>query len=336
MDLTILSSHIFTGDPSRPWAEAICIQDHRVAAIGSNAEVNQATGKTAEILELPGRLITPGFVDAHTHFLTYGLTLQWVDLRNETSLEACRQKIAQAVAAHRPGEWIIGRGWNHHQWEEGREPSRQDLDDLAPENPMLMIRACGHSVWVNSLALNIAGITRDTPQPPGGKIDTDPRSGEPTDLLREARDLIEAHIPPVTLEQRKKAALAAQREVLRFGVTGLRSMERLEQWEALQELDQEDQLKLRVYHLLPPDQLAEAAARGIIPGTGSDRLWFHQAKLFADGSLGSDTALLHEPYLHKPQEYGLAYLTPEQLRENIELAYSYGCDVAFMPSAIKP
>jgi predicted amidohydrolase YtcJ len=139
--------------------------------------VKQATRSQAEILELPGRLITPGFVDAHTHFLTYGLNLQWVDLRDETSLASCRRKIRAAGASARPGAWIIGRGWNHHLWEEGREPTRHDLDDLAPENPMLMIRICGHSIWVNSLALKIAGITRDTPQPPGGKIDTD-SSGE--------------------------------------------------------------------------------------------------------------------------------------------------------------
>ncbi|MDY0093747.1 MAG: amidohydrolase [Candidatus Vecturithrix sp.] len=327
MDLTILSARIFTGEPARPWAEALCIQDQRIVAIGTNAEVKQATRSQAEILELPGRLITPGFVDAHTHFLTYGLNLQWVDLRDETSLASCRRKIRAAVASSRPGAWIIGRGWNHHLWEEGREPTRHDLDDLAPENPMLMIRICGHSIWVNSLALKIAGITRDTPQPPGGKIDTD-SSGEPTGLIREARELIEAHIPPATPEQRKNAALAAQQAVLRAGVTSVRSMEHLEQWEALQELDQEGRLKLRIYHALSPEELAEAAGRGITPGCGSSRLWFGQAKLFADGSLGSDTALLHEPYLHKPQDYGLAYLSVEELREKIELAYSHGCDVA--------
>jgi predicted amidohydrolase YtcJ len=147
-------------------------------------------------------------------------------------------------------------------------------------------------------------------------------------LIREARELIEAHIPPATPEQRKNAALAAQQAVLRAGVTSVRSMEHLEQWEALQELDQEGRLKLRIYHALSPEELAEAAGRGITPGCGSSRLWFGQAKLFADGSLGSDTALLHEPYLHKPQDYGLAYLSVEELREKIELAYSHGCDVA--------
>ncbi len=178
---------------------------------------------------------------------------------------------------------------------------------------MLMIRICGHSIWVNSLALRIAGITRDTPQPPGGKIDTD-SSGEPTGLIREARELIEAHIPPATPEQRKNAALAAQQAVLRAGVTSVRSMEHLEQWEALQELDQEGRLKLRIYHALSPEELAEAAERGVTPGCGSNRLWFGQAKLFADGSLGSDTALLHDPYLHN-QGHGLAYLSVEELRE---------------------
>ena len=328
MDLTILSSRIFTGDASCPWAEAVCIQDNRIVAVGTNEEVKNQSRADAEIRELPGRLITPGFADAHTHFITLGFSLQWVDLRNVASLEACRQRIQQAAATRQPGQWIIGRGWDHNLWEEGREPTRQDLDDLTPDNPVMMIRICGHSVWVNSTALNIAGITRETPDPSGGKIDKDPITNEPTGIVREAQYLFEDHIPPSTLEERKHAALAAQEEMLRLGITAIRSMETLEQWEAIAALESEGKLKLRIYHLLPPCELEKAAELGIKAGQGSERLWFGQAKLFADGSLGADTALLHEPYTHKPGEYGIACLTPEEMQHDIELAYRYGCDVA--------
>jgi predicted amidohydrolase YtcJ len=183
-------------------------------------------------------------------------------------------------------------------------------------------------VWVNSLALEKAGITKHTPDPEGGRIEREPDTGEPTGLLRGAEHLILEHIPPASLEKRKKTALAAQANLLSLGITGIRSMEKFESWEALDALDKEGKLKLRIYHLLPPDEVEEAFSRGIKSGQGTDRLWFGQVKLFADGSLGSDTALLHEPYLHQPENHGLAYLTREELQKNIEFAYSHSCDVA--------
>ncbi|HWU41668.1 MAG TPA: amidohydrolase, partial [Candidatus Acidoferrum sp.] len=134
-------------------------------------------------------------------------------------------------------------------------------------------------------------------------------------------------IPPPTLEERKEAALRAQQEALRFGVTGVHSCETLQEWEALAALDAEGKLMVRVHHLLPPDQLEPARSRGIELGKGSERLWLGQVKLYADGSLGSGTALLHEPYTDNPSERGLATLTPNELQERMELAYQYGGDV---------
>ena len=251
-----------------------------------------------------------------------------VNLRNASSLAEVRERIQKAVVSHEPSQWIIGRGWNHHQWEEQREPTRKDLDDLIPDNPAMMVRACGHSVWVNTTALERTGVTRQTPNPAGGKIDKDADSGEPTGLLREARDIIEAHIPAPTLEDRKQMVLAAQEDALRSGITGVHTCESLKEWEAFAALEAEGKLKVRVYHLLPPDDLEEAADRGITAGFGSERLWFKHVKLFADGSLGSGTALMHAPYSDDPNDCGIAYLEKEILVEKIKLAYSRGCDVA--------
>jgi len=142
-----------------------------------------------------------------------------VNLRNASSLAEVRERIQKAVVSRRPGDWIVGRGWNHHQWQEGREPTRKDLDDIVPDNPAMMVRVCGHSIWVNTAALGLADVTRETPNPAGGQIDKDPDSGEPTGLLREARDIIEAHIPPATLEERKQMVLAAQEDALQCGIT---------------------------------------------------------------------------------------------------------------------
>jgi len=328
MDFAIFSTRIFTGNPSQPWAEALKITDNRITLVGSNAAVKKACGKNTGMLDLPGRLVTPGLVDAHCHFLNLGRSFQMVNLRNASSLAEVRERIQKAVASHGPSDWIIGRGWNHHQWAEQREPTRKDLDDIIPDNPAMMVRACGHSVWVNTAALERAGVTRETPNPDGGQIDKDPDSGKPTGLLREARDLIEAHIPPPTLEARKQMVLAAQEDALRSGITGVHTCESLKEWEAFAALEAEGKLKVRVYHLLPPDDLEAAAGRGITAGFGSERLWFKHVKLFADGSLGSGTALMHTPYSDDPNECGIACLEKDILEEKIKLAYSHGCDVA--------
>ncbi len=328
MDFAIFSSRIFTGNPAQPWAEALKITDELITHVGSNAEVKDACGIHTEKLELPGRLVTPGLVDAHCHFISLGRSFQRVNLRNASSLSEIRARIQKAAVSRKPGDWIIGQGWNHHQWIDRREPTRKDLDDLTPDNPAMMVRACGHSIWVNSAALERAAVTRETPNPDGGQIDKDPASGEPTGLLREAREIIEAHIPFPTLQARKQMALAAQEDALRNGVTGVHTCETLTEWEALAALEAEGKLKLRVYHLLPPDDLEKAAARGITAGNGSHRLWFNHVKLFADGSLGSGTALMHEPYTDDPAECGIACLDRDTLEDKIRLAYSHGCDVA--------
>ncbi|GBC61826.1 amidohydrolase [Desulfonema ishimotonii] len=328
MEIAILSARIFTGNTEQPWAEALAIRDGHIIGVGKNREILGICPDPDRVLELPGRLITPGLTDGHCHFMNFGLTFQQTDLSGLPSLSAFRERIREAAAGLKPGQWVTGRGWNHHQWAEGREPTRRDLDDLLPDNPAVMTRCCGHTICVNTPALTAAGITRDTPDPPGGRIDRDPVSGEPSGLIREEWDLMDAHIPPITAAMRRKAALDAQKEALRCGLTGLHSCETLQEWETLAELDRSGDLKLRVYHLIPPDDLEKTEALGIRPGRGTDRLWFGHVKLFADGSLGSETALMHEPYTDSPDERGIAFLTPDELRENVLNAYGRGWDVA--------
>ena len=329
MDIAILSSKIFTGNPNQPQAEALGIAGNRIVIVGNNEAVEERITNKTEVFEMPGRLITPGLVDAHLHFLSFGMSLKWLNLRNLHSLKACREKIRKAVSEHKPGEWIIGRGWNQNQWDDPTEPILKDIDDLTPQNPALMARACGHCIWINSLALLAAGINKSTPEPPGGQIDRDPDTGAPNGLLREARHLIEAHIPPPSLEDRKAAIMRAQEEALRFGLTGVHSCERLEQWEAAEALDREDKLKIRIHHLLPPEEIATASDKGILNDYKSDHLWFGHVKFFADGSLGAGTALLHDPYNNAPEDAcGIACSTKEELQEKAELAYRFEKDVA--------
>ena len=326
MDLAILSARVFTGNEKQPWAEAIRIKDRFIEAVGSNEEVRKTCGKDTEIVELPGRLITPGLVDAHCHFVSLGRTLKMVDLRNLPNIEACRERIKEAAAEAKPGKWILGRGWNHHQWEESREPSIEDIDDITPNNPAMMVRACGHSIWLNSQALEKANITANTPEPPGGKIERY-ADGKPNGIIKEARKLIEAQIPPLTDEDWKEAALAAQKEALSKGLTGVHTNESLQEWKVLSALDAESKLKIRVHHALQTDDMDEAKKMGIIPSGGNDRLWFGHVKLFADGSLGAGTALMHEPYTDEPDSCGIPFLTLDELTQKVQKAYSLGASV---------
>jgi len=328
MDLALLSTRIFTGEPGRPWAEAVGVEQGKVKIVGNNQEVRVLCTPRTEVWELPGRLVVPGLIDGHAHFCFFGQHLSMVDLKGLTSLEQCRERIRIAVSQALPGEWVVGRGWDQHKWREKREPTRKDLDDLAPRNPLMMIRADGHTLWVNGLALQAAGITRHAPDPPIGKIERDPKSGEPSGILREAVGLFRKYLPKTTKEDWKKAALTAQAEALKVGLTGVHSCEMLPQYEALAELDREGRLKIRVYHLLRPHESEELLKKGVLPGSGTDRLWVGHMKLFADGSLGSGTALLHEPYEDDPSNRGLVVFSVEDLAEQIRLTYDWGGEVA--------
>ena len=328
MDLAILSATIFTGNPAAPLAQALAVKDGRIALVGSDDEVRAALTPRTTVLELPGRLVTAGLTDAHAHFLGFGQGLSRVDLAGLPSWEACREKIRKAAEGMEPGRWIIGRGWNHHKWERAVEPTRRDLDDITPDNPVMMVRACGHNLVANSLALKIAGIDRNTQEPPGGKIDRDPATGEPLGLIREARHLIQKHIPPIGAEERRRAALFAQEKALALGLTGIHSVEGLAEMEAFMALEAEGLLKMRIYHLLPVEELEEARDRGIVAGGGTSRLWQGHAKLFSDGSLGAATALLHEPYEGMGDNCGIPFLEPALLEEKTALAFSLGWNIA--------
>jgi predicted amidohydrolase YtcJ len=321
----LCSTRIWTGDPARPWAEALGIRDGRIAAVGTEAEARAAC-PAADVVPLPGRLVTPGLVDAHLHFVNFGLHLGRIQLRGVPTVEACRERVREAVKRRPAGQWIIGRGWHEHEWPERREPTARDLDDIAPDHPVMLVRHCGHSVWLNSRAMAMAGIRRDTVDAPGARIERDDR-GEPTGICREYRKIIEKIIPPPSLAERREAGLLAQREALRHGVTGVHSCETLQEWEALAAVDAQGALKVRVHHLLPPHEVETAIGRGLRLGHGSDHLWWGQVKLYADGSLGSGTALMHEPYADNPGERGLVVMDVPQLRERVELAYRHGGDV---------
>lgn len=249
------------------------------------------------MVDLGGRLAVPGFIDNHTHFISGGFQLSRVQLRDAASPEEFARRIASHAA---PGKWVTGWGWDEQLWNPYRLPDRSLIDPLTPASPVFVSRMDAHMALANSVALKLAGITRETPDPPGGTIVRD-AGGEPTGLLKDAAmSLVKAVVTPPSIGERIVAAKAALREAARFGVTSLCDMswadEAFDDLRAYQQLD----LTARVYLHMPVAAHARAEKRVI-----SDKLRIGALKGFSDGSLGSSTAAMFEPYADDPGNRGL-------------------------------
>lgn len=323
MEQCYVSGVIYTCNPYRPFVEAILVRDKKIQALGSNEQIKRQASKDAVITDLDGRFMMPGFTDSHCHLVKRGLTLKYVDLNGTTSLGECRAKISAAASGTPAGEWIIGFGWNENLWQEQRTPTRGDLDDITPDHPVMITRVCMHAVWVNSRALDLAGIKRETPQPQGGSIDMDGATGEPTGIIREARYLIEDCMAQPTLEQLAKAVRGAQQEAYGYGITSVHSHETTAFHEALKNLDEKGQLGLRVFSSFPVKEMDQAVEKGFLNGTGTDHLWYGHIKFFADGSLGAKTAYMHEPY-ENDTSCGLPFMPRDELARKVEQAHEKG------------
>src|SRR5690349_18355264 len=276
-------------------ADSICWSEGRILAVGAFADVraaaNAASGPPPALIELPGCLVTPGFVDGHTHFA------EWAVGRQRVNLSGCRTR-AEAVSRAAKGivtdGWIQGQGFDPNGWE--APPTREALDQVLPDTPAAFDSHDVHSLWVNSAALVRCGIDRSTRDPEGGRIVRD-ASGEPTGLLLEhAVRLVHRHLPRVSRDLVVEAVRAAQAAAHQLGVTGIQNVEGPDALTAFQRLEQEGALRLRVLAHLPADGLEAALRIGIRSGWGSEWLVTGGVKVFLDGALGSQTALLLEPY----------------------------------------
>ncbi|MBE7554784.1 MAG: amidohydrolase [Anaerolineales bacterium] len=311
-DLILYNARIFTVDSARPWAEAVACAEGRIVAVGSNEEVLNLAGRATQRIDAGGRLVLPGLTDAHVHFLQYAIRRQEVSLFGVRNFEEVRRRVRQAVEKAAPGQWVQGWGWDENLWD--RPPAAGQLDDIAPHTPVVLARMDMHTWWVNSAAMQQAGITRETPDPPESRLERD-ADGNPTGLLREwnAIRLVEPHLPKpssATLLGWLKEAIA---EAHRLGLTGIHDQrvqrEGRQTFRLFQALRRQGELKLRVHMNIAAEHLAEAAALGLQPGFGDDRLWIGHLKTFADGTMGSRTARMIEPFEGEPDNYGLA-VTP--------------------------
>jgi predicted amidohydrolase YtcJ len=335
-DLIFLNGDIYTGAVQEgakvrvlPRVQALAVHEGRIIAAGSNAEVERLTGASTQMVDLGGRFVMPGFNDAHLHLASGGFEQLNVSLSLVPSLEEMQRRIAQRVKTAEPNEWITGRGWDHTLWEDRRLPTRQDIDKVVGDRPAIFNRTDGHIAVVSSAALRIAGITRDTKAPEAGAIDRDPQ-GEPTGILREtAMGLVTRHIPRPTPSQRRRAVELALEEAARWGVTSAQDGSAWEDFLVYQELQKEDRLTLRIAAWLefgaPLDSLR--LRRGSHPGHDL-MLRTGMLKGYMDGTLGSRTAAMLEPFSDDPGNRGLPRYKQEELnkltRERVQAGFQVG------------
>ncbi|GAB4455706.1 MAG: amidohydrolase [Anaerolineales bacterium] len=330
----LYNARIYTQNPAQPAASAIAIERERIIAVGSADELfNRFTRAQPE--NMGGRFLFPGLTDAHIHLQHYALSLQKVDCETDT-MEECLRRVAERVKRAKPGEWILGHGWNQNTWmppltsppilggNEGGWPHASALDAIAPNNPVYLTAKSLHAGWVNTAAMRLANITSQTPDPPNGKIQRDAH-GNPTGILLEtAMSLASEVIPAPTLQQIAEAIEQAQPILWRMGLTGVHDFDRRESFMALQILHAQGRLKLRVLKNLPVELLDHAHELGLRGGFGSDLLRIGSVKVFMDGALGPHTAAMFQPYLGEENNRGILNMDGEELFEHGRKAAALG------------
>lgn len=323
--LVLQNGKIWTGEA---FAKSVTIEGNRIVAVDGPRPAD------ARVIDLRGRLAVPGFIDNHVHFSWVGASLSRVQLRDAATPEEFARRIGAQAQKLGKGKWVTGGEWDEQLWQPYRLPTRQMIDAATADNPVFVARLDGHMALANSLALKLAGITRESNDPPGGTIVRD-ANGEPTGLLKDAAmSAVYAVIPPASPDERVAAARAGLREAARFGVTSFCDMsdsEAFEDFRAYQRLEREGALTARVYQFVPLAEYERLKNAGVEKRFGGERLRIGGLKGFADGSLGSSTAAFYQPFVGEPENRGLVM---EELSSGAMAKWLSGADDAGLHVAI--
>lgn len=327
--LVFVGGEVHTADPDRPAeprATALAIRGERIIAVGTDAEVRALAGPSTRVIELAGRAVTPGLVDAHCHLYGLGADLENVSVRGLSSEAETVRVMAEAAAARPANEWLIGRGWDQNRWPGQQFPTRAALDAAISDRPVLLRRVDGHAIWVNSKALAAAKITAATPDPAGGKI-VRGAGGEPTGVLIDnAMGLVSAAVPGPSDAVHERRIRAAARRAVELGLTGVHDMGIDDGTAAVyRRLAAQRELPLRVYAFLSGDGGPERLRKGPEPAVG--RFEMRGVKLYADGALGSRGARLYAEYDDDRGNRGLWVTSPDELKGTVDVAISTGWQV---------
>ncbi|MBX3055297.1 MAG: amidohydrolase [Anaerolineae bacterium] len=325
--LVLSNGRIHTMNPRQPQATAVAIRHNHILAVGSDDAMRALLGTGGEWVDLDGRALTPGLVDAHVHFQHFALGLQLVNLDGATSLDDALSRIHTAHRSPLTAHWLQGRGWRIDDWPTRAFPTAADLDHIVPDRPVCLRDKSGHAAWVNGRALRIAGIDDHTPDPPGGQIQRD-ATGQATGILFEdAMELVSRHIPRETPAQIAAAMQSAQQYCWQVGLTGLHDFDGRDCFLALQMLREQGELGLRIVKNVPVYRLEHAIGVGLRSGFGDDWLCIGSVKIFADGALGPRTAAMLQPYENDPTNTGIVVTDKEEMMEKVSAASAAGLSV---------
>jgi predicted amidohydrolase YtcJ len=333
MDLLMINGKIRTMDAKGTIVQAVGIRQGCIDITGSTEQVLQTKLKKDEVIDLKGKTVFPGFIDAHNHMIYYGTELLGINCRAESirSIDDIVTEIAKKAAASLPGHWLRGYGYDDTLLKEGRHPRCGDLDRVSPQNPVVLYRTCGHMLVVNSKALEICGITKNTRNPPGGEIDRDPATGEATGLMKEtAQELIKNSMDPFLMEELVEAVQVAGRQYLSEGITSVQEagvgyfQNTLDEMKAYQLAGLKKIPRPRIYLYLLRDALPQLSSLGILKGFGDDTLRIGGIKFFADGVPSAHTGAVHEPYANAPDETGILCMEIDELTDTVEKIHRSG------------
>ncbi|CAN5575005.1 amidohydrolase [soil metagenome] len=304
-DLVVTNANVHTMDARRTMATSVAMLNGKIIAVGADADTKSLIGAKTRVINAGGKLVIPGFNDAHVHFMGTGEQLSAVDLRTSKSPEEFVQRIKAFAAKLPKGRWILGGRWDHENWTPNNLPTAAMIDAVTPDNPVFVSRLDGHMAVANSLAIKLAGVNKDTAEVAGGLIVRD-SSGNPAGVFKDAAmGLIGRVIPDPTFEQNIEAATAATDFAASLGVTSVQDMGAGTDVGVYQELLRQGKLKTRVYGCSPLSDYKRWANTGLHYAFGNPMLRVGCLKGYADGSLGSTTAWFFEPYLDAPNTSGL-------------------------------
>jgi predicted amidohydrolase YtcJ len=300
--------------PDRPSTSAMLVGAGQILAIGGPELGSDRSIDVKERFDLHGRVVWPGLTDGHIHFSSYGLNLSVVDCETN-SLQECLQRVGATAARAQENAWVLGHGWNHNKWPEGYGTASQ-LDSVSHGHPVFLTAKSLHSAWVNTRAMQLAGITSKTPDPAGGRILRD-GSGNPTGIfLEQAEKLIKKNIPRRTAQELTQAILNGMESLNRMGITGVHDFDSFERLAQYQQLESSGKLQLRILKAIPPDDHRLALDAGCRTGTGGRLVQIGPYKFFMDGALGTHTAAMLAPYLDDPANLGMLNHTAEEVVES--------------------
>ncbi len=320
---------VITIDEKQPSASAIAVRNGRIISVGDDQQIADEIGPNTRVIDLDGRTLMPGINDNHCHPMGFGASLGWIDATSKSvsTLSDLLNQFRDETATVERGRWVRGWGYDHTRLDVHRHPTRWELDAVTAGHPALLTRTCGHMSVANSAALELAGITRDTPDPTGGEIDRG-EHGEPTGLLREqAQRLVTHQIPEETVDDIQRALVAAGQKFLSMGITSVAeaSVSSADQMQAYQNLRTENALPVRSYLMMMINSTLDPLGKlGLRTGFGDEWLRIGPAKVFQDGSGGGRTAAMYRHYPDQPDNFGITIYTQEQLDEKFTAAAKAG------------